>query len=348
MESFEGGFGSFPWTFTNGNWTTDTGSYNGSTAAKSATITHSQTTSMSVTLASSDAGSISFWKKVSSELNYDYLKFYINNVLKNQWSGTTDVWSQVSYSVNPGTNTFKWEYSKDSMVSSGSDCAWIDDVIFPSTGGTSGTPSVSMDITSLEYQNILVGQSVSLPVTINNVGDAVLIGTVETAAPFFVIDGAGNALDHMNIVIQPSSFMQFDLRFAPTQAGSFEGSLIINTDDANNPNIVITLTGSASPVSIDDPIQPAVTALKGNYPNPFNPRTTISYSVKEQGPVSIGIYNLKGQLVKTLVSETKAAGNHSVVWEGDDDGGRQVSSGIYLYKMYSGKYTSTKKMIMMK
>jgi len=348
MESFEGGFDSFPWTFTGGNWTAAAGSYNNSTAAKSATITHNQTTSMSVTLDCPEAGSISFWKKVSSEQNYDYLKFYINNTLKNQWSGTNDVWSQVSYSTNPGTNTFKWEYVKDSMVSSGDDCARIDDVIFPSTGGTIGTPMVSMDISSLDYGDILIGETPSLPVTINNVGDAVLIGTIETAAPFSIIDGAGNALEVMNLVIQPNSFLQFDLRFAPTAIGSFEGTLIINSDDATNPSIIVTLTGTANPVDNDDPILPAVTALKGNYPNPFNPRTTISYSVKEQGPVSIGIYNLKGQLVKTLVSEAKAAGEHSVIWEGDDDNGRQASSGIYLYKMYSGKYTSTKKMIMMK
>ncbi len=348
MEGFEGGFGGYDWVFANGNWTTVPGSYNGTTAARSATISHNQNTSMSVTMVSQAAGNISFWKKVSSEQNYDYLKFYINNTLKNQWSGTNDVWSQLTYPVNAGTNTYKWEYVKDSMVSSGDDCAWIDDIIFPSTGGTTGAPMISMDITSLDYGDILLGETPVLPVTINNVGDAVLIGTVETSAPFSIVDGGGNLLEQMNVVIQPSSFLQFDLRFAPSAAGSFDGSLIINTDDSANPSIVITLSGTANPVANDDPILPAVTALKGNYPNPFNPRTTISYSVKEQGPVSIGIFNLKGQLVKTLVSEAKAAGDHTVVWEGDDDNGRQVSSGIYLYKMYSGKYTSTKKMIMMK
>ncbi len=102
-------------------------------------------------------------------------------------------------------------------------------------------------------------------------------------------------------------------------------------------------------VSNDDPGVPAlVTELSGNYPNPFNPSTTISFSVKEALPVSIGIYNLKGQLVRTLVNEDKAAGSHSVSWDGRDNNGSPVSSGVYFYKMHAGKYSSTKKMILMK
>ena len=102
-------------------------------------------------------------------------------------------------------------------------------------------------------------------------------------------------------------------------------------------------------VSNDDNLAPALyTELKGNYPNPFNPETTISYSVKDKLPVTIEIYNLKGQKVKTLVNETKAPGNHSVVWKGLDDNNRPVSSGVYFFKMNAGKYSSTKKMIMMK
>jgi len=102
-------------------------------------------------------------------------------------------------------------------------------------------------------------------------------------------------------------------------------------------------------VSGDDPGAPAVvTALNGNYPNPFNPETTINFSVKENAPVAIEIYNVKGQLVKTLVNEVKAAGNHSVVWTGQDNSGRAVTSGVYFYKMSTGKFSSTKKMILMK
>ncbi|MFW5628129.1 MAG: choice-of-anchor J domain-containing protein, partial [Candidatus Cloacimonadaceae bacterium] len=103
------------------------------------------------------------------------------------------------------------------------------------------------------------------------------------------------------------------------------------------------------PVSTEDEIAPVVvTELKSNYPNPFNPETTIGFSVKENGPVSVSVYNVKGQLVRNLVNDVRAAGNHSVVWNGKDNNGRDVSSGVYYYKMNAGKYSSTKKMVLMK
>jgi len=95
-------------------------------------------------------------------------------------------------------------------------------------------------------------------------------------------------------------------------------------------------------------VTPLVTSLKGNYPNPFNPETTISYTVKDNSPVSIDIFNVKGQKVRRLVNEVKNAGNHTVIWNGTDDNGRAVSSGVYYFKMNAGKFSSTKKMIMMK
>ncbi|MDZ4183175.1 MAG: carboxypeptidase regulatory-like domain-containing protein [Candidatus Cloacimonadaceae bacterium] len=98
----------------------------------------------------------------------------------------------------------------------------------------------------------------------------------------------------------------------------------------------------------DNTLPEVATALHNNYPNPFNPETTISYSVKDASPVKIEIYNVKGQLVKTLINDVKDSGNHSVVWKGIDNNNRAVSSGVYYYKMSAGKYSSTKKMILMK
>ncbi|MCK4654686.1 MAG: T9SS type A sorting domain-containing protein [Candidatus Cloacimonetes bacterium] len=85
-----------------------------------------------------------------------------------------------------------------------------------------------------------------------------------------------------------------------------------------------------------------------NYPNPFNPTTTISYSLKENAKVSLNIYNIKGQKVKTLVNETKPAGEHSAIWNGRDSNGNRVSSGIYFYKLKSNRYEKIKKMILIK
>ena len=108
----------------------------------------------------------------------------------------------------------------------------------------------------------------------------------------------------------------------------------------------VKITG---PISNENEVAPVyATALKGNFPNPFNPETTIQYSVKENSPVSIEIFNVKGQKVRSLVNNVKEAGEHTVVWNGTDDNGRAVSSGVYYFKMNAGKYSSTKKMIMMK
>jgi subtilisin family serine protease len=95
---------------------------------------------------------------------------------------------------------------------------------------------------------------------------------------------------------------------------------------------------------------PAFTnALNQNFPNPFNPITNISFSLAEESFVELTIYNIKGQLVKTLVSDTKNEGVHVVNWNGTDDAGKNVTSGLYFYKLRTdGDYTSVRKMILLK
>ena len=93
---------------------------------------------------------------------------------------------------------------------------------------------------------------------------------------------------------------------------------------------------------------PVATGLGINFPNPFNPVTKINFAIHKTSEVSIKVYNARGEKVKTLVSDSKDPGNHSVVWYGKDDSGKDVASGVYFYKMKAGRYTSTKKMILMK
>jgi hypothetical protein len=96
-------------------------------------------------------------------------------------------------------------------------------------------------------------------------------------------------------------------------------------------------------------IIPACVTLHRNYPNPFNPTTTISFSIPEESKVDLSIYNIKGQKVKSLVKESFKSGNHSVIWVGNDDTGRPVSSGVYFYKLnVNGKSESVKKCLLLK
>lgn len=98
----------------------------------------------------------------------------------------------------------------------------------------------------------------------------------------------------------------------------------------------------------DDQITPAVTRLHSNYPNPFNPSTTIKFDLAHSSPVNLSIYNTRGQLVKTLVSGTRAAGSYSYVWDGTNEFDQPQSSGIYLYKLHYNKKHIQKKMMMIK
>ncbi len=94
--------------------------------------------------------------------------------------------------------------------------------------------------------------------------------------------------------------------------------------------------------------QPAINKLIGNYPNPFNPNTSFRFSIKENAPVKLSIYNVKGQLVTTLVDRQLTAGMHQIVWNGKDMNNRPVSSGLYLYRLETRNYTETKRAILMK
>ncbi|MCF7911946.1 MAG: T9SS type A sorting domain-containing protein [Candidatus Cloacimonetes bacterium] len=85
-----------------------------------------------------------------------------------------------------------------------------------------------------------------------------------------------------------------------------------------------------------------------NYPNPFNPTTTIQFETQTAGHVTIDIYNVKGQKIRTLVDDTYEAGIHPVTWNGTNANGSEVPSGVYFYKTKFGKYTTSKKMILMK
>ena len=114
-------------------------------------------------------------------------------------------------------------------------------------------------------------------------------------------------------------------------------------------NVTHTLDVVLRSETANDDAQPPVltTALKGNYPNPFNPETTISYSVKEPGKVKLEVYNIKGQLVRTLVDEEHAAGYYKQVFNSRDERGRSISSGVYLIRMTAPGYHKTSKMILM-
>jgi hypothetical protein len=95
---------------------------------------------------------------------------------------------------------------------------------------------------------------------------------------------------------------------------------------------------------------PKAFALGQNYPNPFNPSTTIAYDIPEGDNVQVQlkVYNMRGQLVRTLVNESKSEGSYQVQWDGTDNYGRRVSSSVYFYRIKAGEFSKTRKMVILK
>ena len=126
--------------------------------------------------------------------------------------------------------------------------------------------------------------------------------------------------------------------------------LVTATDDKDITPVVVPGYIRYGAVGIDDDVAalPTEYAVKQNYPNPFNPETNFEYQLPQAGHVSIEIYNILGQNVRTLLSENKEAGVYTAHWDGANNDGSIVPSGIYFYRVTTGDFSSVKKMIMIK
>jgi len=117
-------------------------------------------------------------------------------------------------------------------------------------------------------------------------------------------------------------------------------------------SVAVTMNTTDPTTGVGDYGTPAVVAgyrLHPNYPNPFNPMTKVSYQLAEQLPVHLRVYDVAGRLVKTLVDgDIRAAGVYDVTWDGQDDSGRQVAAGTYLYRLQTGAFSETKRMLLLK
>ncbi|MBN1884343.1 MAG: T9SS type A sorting domain-containing protein [Candidatus Krumholzibacteriota bacterium] len=117
----------------------------------------------------------------------------------------------------------------------------------------------------------------------------------------------------------------------------------------------VDIHGNESPFAVtgpgdvtgDDPM-PAADFLAQNYPNPFNPLTTVRFGLREAGPVRLGVYDAAGRLVRSLFQGRRPAGVWTVQWDGRDDGGRDVASGMYFYRLRAGNFERTRKMVLLR
>jgi hypothetical protein len=166
VEDWETGtFTKFPWTFSgNNDWELDNATvFEGAYSARPKAIGNNQTASLDIVYKVMYDDSISFYRKVSSELFHDALSFYIDDARVGQWSGTPN-WKRFAYPVTAGQHTFRWEYAKDATGSNGQDAAWVDFIVFPpatktmvfagnNTNSCENQP-VQMNATATNYQTL--------------------------------------------------------------------------------------------------------------------------------------------------------------------------------------------------
>jgi hypothetical protein len=351
-EGFESGdFSAYPWVNTSSvPWAIQSGStnaYSGNYCAKSGLIGNNASTALSLTLNIGASGNISFYRKVSSEANYDFLKFSIDGVEMGSWSGN-QAWAQVSYPVSAGNRTFSWEYSKDVSYTSGSDCAWIDGIVFPMSGNTD-VAMIWVPQDEFTFENVQGNDQLSADFQVRNLGTLALSGMISVPTSFTLWQNGNQLPDDYSYQITAGGTGLFTMTYvAPNPAVNLDLQMTITSNDPANPTLTIPIHIIVSSASDDPGSIPLVTALEGNYPNPFNPETAIRFSTREAAHVRLAIYNVKGQLVRVMVNQDLPSGNHCLIWNGKDDQGRSVSSGIYMYRMETPGYTKTLKMMLMK
>lgn len=189
--------------------------------------------------------------------------------------------------------------------------------------GTDGMPGTQLAQYQYPAASVMEGWNwIELPADINVADGQFYLAILETTnASAIGLDTASNGY----------SYQRLTTAWEPVTTGEIMLRAIVEYTTANDDNVIPALTLDAS-----------------NYPNPFNPTTTIAFSVPNNGPATLKVYNLKGQVVRTLVNEVREAGKYTVVWNGMDDNGNNVSSGLYFYRLSSGNDTVTRKMLLSK
>jgi len=220
LEDFESGsYASYPWEMTgNQSWTVvSSDAYEGTYSSKSGNIIDNQTSTMSVTLDIMTSDSITFYYKVSSESGYDYLRFYIDGSEKGEWSGTVG-WTRAAYPVNAGNRTFRWTYSKDVSYASGSDCGWVDYIIFPASG-------IPVEITTTSLPDWTVGYAYSQQLEASGGSGSLtwtdlnsdLVGTGLTLSTTGMLSGSPTSSGQINF----SAFVEDPIGASDTKPFSF-------------------------------------------------------------------------------------------------------------------------------
>ncbi|MEF3695282.1 MAG: FlgD immunoglobulin-like domain containing protein [Candidatus Cloacimonadota bacterium] len=188
--------------------------------------------------------------------------------------------------------------------------------------GTDGMPGTQMAQFQYPAANVVPGWNfITLPENINDANGTFYIAILETAGASQI----GLDTNHTG-----HSYKRLTTAWEPITEGDVMIRAIVQYTVSNEGDVTVPVFSA------------------NNYPNPFNPSTTIAYSIPTTSNTTLRVYNIKGQVVKTLVNGVVEAGNHSITWNGRDDNGTSVASGVYFYRLSSEGQTLTKKMVLSK
>jgi hypothetical protein len=202
---------------------------------------------------------------------------------------------------------------------------------------------------SIDFGTVNTNKTKKDSIVVTNPGTIDLtITAVNSSNPVFTVTPT-------SATVGAGAAQKFYVTFAPTANGTQHGKITF-IDNASTQDS-ITVVGNGNLVSVQNLANaiPQEYQLHENYPNPFNPSTTIQYDLPKQSVVTLKVYSMLGQVVATLVNSSQAAGYHQTVWTGKNDGGNLVSSGVYIIRMSakadgSGNdaFTQVRKMLMLK
>ena len=171
------------------------------------------------------------------------------------------------------------------------------------------------------------------------------LGGSALAAPQVLSDDAGVLALVAHGAVVSDGEVGLSLVFRPTT--EIESTVIEITDSQTYDSVGFNRLALPAPVALQT--RPAVFALANNYPNPFNPATTIRYALPQAADVELTVYNVVGQAVRTLVAEHQSAGRYVVEWDATNDSGHSLSSGLYFYHLQAGgEFREVKKMLLLK
>jgi hypothetical protein len=205
-------------------------------------------------------------------------------------------------------------------------------------------PVITSSHDSILFDSTFVGDSSSIGIEIENRGiQPLIVSEVVGSGGIFRVDISSFTVD-------PAMSQPLTVTFKPQTAGNFAGWIGFVSNDPQTDTLRVYVQGTGKQVTgiAESSEIPTTYGISPNYPNPFNPTTTIKYQLPQSSEVELLIYNVLGQKVKTVLDQRVEAGYHSVEWDGRNDMGMQVGSGIYIYRFRADNFLKVQKMILMK